>query len=171
MVLKSGRFVLRPFVEADLADLLLAFADEDIALWSPGPTTAPEAAEWLRKRNDWTGGDHASWAIGEPGGRLIGGISLHHLELDQRDAEVGYWVAPWARRRGVGVGALSTTIAFGFTKLQLHRIYLYHAVENTASCCLASRAGFRQEGELRSSYRYGDGLYHNEHLHGRLEDD
>jgi RimJ/RimL family protein N-acetyltransferase len=170
-VLTSDSLVLRPFAEADLPDLLMAFADDEIALWSPGPTAEPEVVEWYRKRNDWTSGDHASWAAAERDGRLAGGVSLHHLDAGNRDGELGYWVAPWARRRGVGRAALSLAVDFGFTELDLHRICLYHAVENIASCRLALAAGFRQEGELRSSFRCGDGLYHDEHLHARLENE
>jgi RimJ/RimL family protein N-acetyltransferase len=149
----------------------MAFADPEMALWNPGPTTESEAVEWLRKRNDWTSGDHASWAISDADDHLLGGISMHHIEFKNRDAEVGYWVAPWARRRGVGRGALTMLANFGFAQLTMHRIYLYHAVENTASCRLACSVGFRQEGELRASYRCGDDRYHDEHLHGLLEDE
>ena len=33
------------------------------------------------------------------------------------------------------------------------------------------RLGFTLEGETRSSYRYGDGKLHDEHLHARLATD
>jgi len=28
-------------------------------------------------------------------------VSLHHLDVEQRDAEIGYWSSPDARGRGV----------------------------------------------------------------------
>ena len=43
-----------------------------------------------------------------------------------------------------------------------------HAVANPASCRVAEKAGFRLEGVLAQSHRYGDGVYHDEHLHARL---
>jgi RimJ/RimL family protein N-acetyltransferase len=60
---------------------------------------------------------------------------------------------------------------FAFDELGLHRVYLYHAVENPGSCGVARAAGFVQEGTLRQSYRYADGAYHDEHLHALLSTD
>mgnify|MGYP006320738725 FL=1 len=36
---------------------------------------------------------------------------------------------------------------------------------------MATAAGFVHEGTLRQSYRYPDGRYHDEHLHGILASD
>ncbi len=36
---------------------------------------------------------------------------------------------------------------------------------------MATAAGFMHEGTLRQSYRYPDGRYHDEHLHGILASD
>jgi RimJ/RimL family protein N-acetyltransferase len=55
--------------------------------------------------------------------------------------------------------------------LQLDRIQLFHAVENVASGRVAAKAGFRLEGRLRRSHRYGDGEKHDELLWSRLSDD
>ena len=160
--------LLRRFVPDDTAALLSAFADDDIARWNPGPASAGDVATWIDTRNDWTSGRHASWAVRDQDDRLLGAVSLHRIDDDQLDAEVGYWVAPWARRQQVGVRALTAATRYAFRRLGLHRVYLFHAVDNAASCRLASRAGFRHEGVLQQSYRYADGRYHDEHLHAML---
>ena len=96
---------------------------------------------------------------------------LHKFDVEQGDADAGYWIAPWARGRGTGAVALATAAGFAFTDLQLHRLHLYHAVENVRSCRVAAAAGFTLEGRLRQSHRYADGDYHDEHLHARLATD
>jgi hypothetical protein len=48
----SGSFVLRPFVEADLPDLLLAFADDDIARRASGALGLPPCTAESRTIND-----------------------------------------------------------------------------------------------------------------------
>ena len=48
---------------------------------------------------------------------------------------------------------------------------LCHAVENEGSARVAAKAGFTREGRLRRSYRYGDGVKHDELLWSRLSDD
>lgn len=170
--LEAPGLALRAYAQTDAPDLLAAFADEDIARWNPaGSTDAEGVAAFMRSRNDWTAGDHASWAVADPTGRLVGSVSVHRLDLDQGDAEVGYWVAPWARRQGYAVRAVLLATRFGFGRLGLHRMYLYHAVDNPGSCAVALAAGYRHEGTLRQSYRYADGVHHDEHLHARLADD
>jgi RimJ/RimL family protein N-acetyltransferase len=62
-------------------------------------------------------------------------------------------------------------VGAAFDVLDLHRVTLYHAVDNEASCRVAVRAGFQLEGRLRQGYRYGDGTYHDEHVHGLLAAD
>ena len=60
---------------------------------------------------------------------------------------------------------------WAFDDLGLHRIQLFHAVENVASARVAEKAGFTCEGRLRQSHRYGDGLRHDELLWARLATD
>ena len=74
-------------------------------------------AEWIERAavdaeiQKWTanGGcsvhDHQTWAIlkdTEP----VGVISLHSVDLLTSAADVGYWVAPWGRRKGAASAAL-----------------------------------------------------------------
>ncbi|WP_202613636.1 GNAT family N-acetyltransferase [Ornithinimicrobium cerasi] len=169
--LDAPGLLLRAYLDTDAPDLTAAFADEDIARWNPG-SPDPEAVEaFMASRNDWSTGDHASWAVADPTGRLAGSVSIHRLDRDQGDAEIGYWIAPWARRRGYAVRAVLLATRFGFGPLGLHRLYLYHAVDNPGSCAVALAAGYLHEGTLRQSFRYADGVHHDEHLHGRLSAD
>jgi RimJ/RimL family protein N-acetyltransferase len=167
-------FVLRAYSPADLPALLEAFADPEIARWNPGPADQdrlPAAVEWISRRNDWADGSHVSWAVAGPDDQLFGSVSVHKIDRSQGDAEVGYWTAPWARGAGHTTGAVRSAVRFAFEELGLRRLSLYHAVENQGSCRVATAAGFRLEGELRLSYRYPDGAYHDEHLHARLATD
>jgi RimJ/RimL family protein N-acetyltransferase len=163
--------VLRAFVDSDIPRLVDMFSDPEVARWNPGPITLDEVRAWAEHRNDWTGGDHASWAVSDPDGTLLGSVSLYKIDSYQQKAEIGYQTAPWARRRGVAVAAVNTTIRAAFDVLALHRVVLFHAVDNEASCRVALRAGFQLEGLLRQGYRYGDGTYHDEHVHGLLASD
>lgn len=162
---------LRAFTDDDLPSLRAAFADEDIVRWNPGPAPPETAQTWMARRVDWSGGDHASWALAASDGSLVGSVSLHRIDREQADAEIGYWTGPWARRRGFAAAGLALATRFAHAGLGLNRVYLYHAVANVASCAVAARAGYRHEGTLRKSYRYPDGHYHDEHLHAHLVDD
>ena len=172
-------------VRLTAGDLLLrGWRDDDVdaywaALESPGgrvwhgltTATKDDVAALLADRREWRTADRASWCVVDRAGELLGSVALHHIDLDQRDAEVGYWTVPAARGRGVAVRAVGAVVGWGFTGLGLQRIQLFHAVENTASARVAEKAGFTREGRLRRSHRFGDGLWHDELLWARLDDD
>ncbi|MEU4675382.1 GNAT family N-acetyltransferase [Micromonospora sp. NPDC023737] len=172
MQLTVPGLVLRPWVEADAPAVQAALSDPDIARWNPQgwPVDEERTLNWLRRRADWSAGDHASLAVADAtDGTLLGSVSLYDIHDDE--AEIGYWVVPSARGRGVASRAVTLLTRWGFEQLGLHRIELCHATANAASCRVAERAGYRLEGTLRESFRYGDGRRHDEHLHARLATD
>ena len=159
-LVRRGDVWLRPFRLDDVPALQAAFADPEVLAWNPGPEGRGGVAaveSWLQERNDWEEGFHASWAMSDPSLTLLGSVSLHKLDVEQADAEVGYWVVPWARGRGLAAQGVAAAAQFGFGELGLHRLYLFHAVENQGSCRVAEIAGFGLEGRLRQSYRYPTG--------------
>ena len=161
-----------PDPATDAAAVARAHADPEIALFNPGPTDLDGAVEWVARRADWTDGAHASWLVRSAvGGELLGSVSVHAVDAHDLVAEIGYWVTPPARRRGVATAAVSAATRFAFDALGLNRVSLLHAVENEASHRLAERVGYRQEGVHRQSYRTGDGVLRDEHSHARLASD
>jgi RimJ/RimL family protein N-acetyltransferase len=169
--LTTGPLRLRPWQAAD-ADALLAVQQGDPALrlWAGGVSSRPEAVTLLRRLMHQE--NRSSWAVtGEGGGELLGGISLHSVDVVQNDASIGYWTAPAARGRGVAAAAVDAACRWAFGELAVDRIELCHAVENTASGRVAEKAGFTVEGRLRRSFRYGDGVKHDELLWARLAAD
>jgi RimJ/RimL family protein N-acetyltransferase len=72
------------------------------------------------------------------------------LDLNARQGEIGYVVAPSARGRGVATRALRLLTDWGFSGLGLERIELWIDVDNPASERVAERAGYLREGTLRS---------------------
>jgi RimJ/RimL family protein N-acetyltransferase len=168
---RAGDFLLRPWREEDADAYWTALESPGGRLWH-GSTmqSRDDVVATLGRRRDWSTGEHASWALVD-GAELLGSISLHQIDREQDDGELGYWIAPNARGRGLAVLAAAAVCRWGFADLRLHRIQLFHAVENVASARVAEKAGFTCEGRLRQSHRYGDGLRHDELLWGRLATD
>jgi RimJ/RimL family protein N-acetyltransferase len=171
--LPAGPLLLRPWREDDVDEVWAAFQDPDIQLWNGGGVASrTDALVLLGRRLDWSSGDHASWAVVLPDDdAVLGSVSLHTIDRIQGDAEVGYWTAPAARGRGVAAVAVDAVCRWAFGALPVDRVELCHAVENAASGRVAAKAGFTQEGRLRRSYRYGDGVKHDELLWARLATD
>ena len=167
----TARLVLRPPAEADAADALLMLRDLEVLRWNPAPLVVDleTAAAWCRRGADWSGGDHATWhAVEAKSGRLVANVSVFGIDSDHATAKVGYRVAPWARGQGFGSEALIAVTTWSFAERWLARIQLEHAVANVGSCHVATDAGYQLEGLLRSAFLDGDGVRHDEHVHGRL---
>ena len=164
---------LRPWRVEDADDVLAALRDDEVRLWNGfGTVTLEEVGVWLTRRMNWSSGTHASWAVeDERTGELLGSVSLHSIDADQCDAEIGYWTVPAARGRGVATCVVDAVSRWAFERLPVDRIELCHAVENAASGRVAEKAGYRLEGRLRRSFRYGDGVKHDELLWARLAQD
>jgi ribosomal-protein-serine acetyltransferase len=93
-------------------------------------------------------------------GKIVGAIGLHSLEWDNRCAQMGYWLSPDARGRGIVTRAAAALTSYGFGRLDLHRIEIRCVVENAASRGVAERLGYTFEGILHEAY----------YLHGRFRD-
>jgi RimJ/RimL family protein N-acetyltransferase len=173
VTLDDGPLRLRPWREDDVDAVWAAFQDPDITLWNGGGVSSRvDALALLGRRMDWSSGDHASWAVVHPATDVVlASVSLHSIDGLQGDAEIGYWTAPAARGKGVSSRAVDAVCRWAFATLPIDRIELCHAVENAASGRVAEKAGFTYEGHLRRSYRYGDGMKHDELLWARLADD
>lgn len=172
--LQVGPYRLDVPAASDTAAVVAAFGDRDIATWNPaggGEISAEERAPlWIADRATWTS-EHASWVVRDHDGTVIGQVSLHHLDHEAGTGEVGYWLTPRGRGRGIGTAMVDAATTYALDTLGLFRIELFHAVENAASCRLALRCGYALEGTTRQSYRYGDGQRHDEHLHAVLATD
>ncbi|HUR74883.1 MAG TPA: GNAT family N-acetyltransferase [Sporichthya sp.] len=164
--------LLRPWEPADAPVVFAAYQDPDIQRWHVrGMADLDEAVAWVdHVRRGWVSESLAGWAVEVDDGIdwvLAGRVVLRFLDLHDGRVEVGYWVLPAARGRGVATRALSVLSSWALDELGLHRLELEHSVRNQASCRVAVRAGFELEGTRRAAQRHDDG-WHDMHVHARL---
>ncbi|MBO3750955.1 GNAT family N-acetyltransferase [Streptosporangiaceae bacterium NEAU-GS5] len=156
--LDGEHLLLRPFGKRDAFDVLSAVrGDGEIARWMVWAQdySLEKAVDWcVRYAFD---GDGVNYAI-EPRGseRLAGAIGVGAVDYERRDAEIGYWLAPWARGRGYATEATRMVAAHLFER-GMHRVHLIAAIGNRASQAVARRAGFIEEGILRRSLPVPEG--------------
>ncbi len=154
MILSDGVVLLSAPTEADLDDLTAACQDGEIAAWTtvPSPYARSDAEGFLAHvvGPGWASGRACTWAVRDASdGRLLGMCGL--AGVANGSAEIGYWVAPGARGRGV-IGravALVLDAAFDPAALDLQRVSWSAFVGNWPSRRVAWRAGFRVEGTVR----------------------
>ncbi|WP_152360451.1 GNAT family N-acetyltransferase [Microlunatus speluncae] len=88
---------------------------------------------------------------------VLGEASLSGIDPTQRRASVGYWLVPAARGRGAATRAVRLLAGWAFGELALARLELTCGPDNLGSQQVARRAGFQQEGLLRSHLAFKGG--------------
>ena len=167
--LQAGDLLLRPWAAADAAALRAAFADPEIQRWHARTIESLSEAEAMIAgyNRAWRNETAAHWAITGP--EVLGRMALRSVDLDGGCAEVAYWVTAAVRGRGAAPRALAALTRWALDDAGLHRLELEHAVDNTASCRVALKAGYAYEGTRRSAALHADG-WHDMHLHAHLQD-
>ena len=173
-VLRGDKVVLRP-LRPDDADDLAAGCDDPLTQrflpLLPGPYTREHALWWITE-GAAAAVEAGGWAYGfaDPAtDRLIGGGG--GKRLGDGIAEVGYWVAPWARRHGVATESCRLLAAHVLSPPGIERLILHTQIENAASQRVALAAGFTREGVERSSGVARDGSRHDRIVWARLNTD
>ena len=167
--------LLRPFRAGDADDVTAGCGDpltQRFLQLLPHPYTRADAVWWITEGAPAANGTGAAFAVTDPAsGRLLGGVGINrHRAADQGRAEIGYWVAPWARGRGVATAATRTLAAHAF-RHGVARLELLTVWENIASQRVALASGFAREAVARDAGRRADGTREDRIIWVRLATD
>jgi RimJ/RimL family protein N-acetyltransferase len=175
--------LLRRWRDSDADSVVEACTDPVTRLWLgtlPDPYTRDTALVYIANREEAHAvarGIHWAAAVDEDA-PAVGSFSLMAPGDSpiRGSAEVGYWVAPSARGRGIATEAVRVLIRHAFIPkadggLGLRRLLLAHANGNQASQAVARRNGFVHTGTERSAERLGDGTYADLHWYDLLASD
>ena len=168
---RTERLLLRPYRAQDVDPVYRACQDPDLQRWLtalPSPYTRESAGEFVNgiAPAGRAAGTDLGCAI-DADGELVGSCGLHSLTTGRLGPEIGYWIAPWARRQGYASEAASGLAQWAFGR-GAPRVHLFTDVANTASQAVARRAGFTQEGVVGRCLAYRDGSHADALLFGRL---
>lgn len=171
-LLESERLRLRPNTGDDLPRIVEACSDPISHQWLislPQPYTETTARAYVADCT-WQAakGSKATWAIADRDtDQLLGNIAvMDMLGPNPTSGEIGYWMHPDARGRGIMTEAAKLVVAHALSPqgLDRRRLVLYAADGNEASNKVATAAGFERYGTQRSAEQLGDGSYVD--LHG-----
>jgi RimJ/RimL family protein N-acetyltransferase len=150
--LRAGDVILRLPTINDVDGVLPAFTDPELREAGNLPAFGrEELVSSIRELPLLAGSGRllALAAVGAETGQMLGGGTLHHLDEERKIVEIGYFVLPHARRRGVATMIARLLAEHAFT-LGIERVAAYINVGNVASERVAERAGFTREGVVRS---------------------
>jgi RimJ/RimL family protein N-acetyltransferase len=148
----DGDVVLRFPIDDDIEGLLVAVADPELREAANMPNLSREEARASIAHLPAlmaSGRMLPMTALDATTGDLIGGGILHHLDAERAIVEIGYWVLPHARRRGIATQIARLLAEHAFA-LGVERVAAYVNVDNPASERVLERAGFTREGVVRS---------------------
>jgi RimJ/RimL family protein N-acetyltransferase len=159
LTLRNGAVVLRDWREGDEAALEPLFGDPDVARFSSLPTLYSRAGalEHIRRlRAKRAAGELLALAVTRDGGVPLGNVNLvFRFGDDAREAALGYWTSPAARRQGLAVTAAALLCDWGFRELSVTRIELLVERTNVASQRVAERLGAVADGLTRHAAHDG----------------
>src|SRR5579863_10654195 len=164
--LVGERAILRPFIDDDTPALLAALSDPQVRILTGSVHDAAEAArpathqeeklagEWYATRND-TDGRLDLAIVDKASGACVGEAVLNQWDAGNASCNFRILIGPDGQDSGLGTEATRLIVGYGFERLGLHRISLEVYAFNPRARRVYEKAGFRAEGVLRESLRYG----------------
>lgn len=98
----------------------------------------------------------------------VGSAFLVDVDLEGRNAELGYWITPDEQGNGYATDAADLCLTHAFDELGLHKVWARTVEDNDGSKRVLEKLGFQQEGILREHWQ-GFGRYVDEYRFGLLE--
>jgi [ribosomal protein S5]-alanine N-acetyltransferase len=156
--LTDGHVRLRMAAERDIPEILIAYQDDPRLHVRLGEDRPPSGAQLgsrsERAADELEEGTRIHLTITEPeADDCRGQLSAQHFDWHHMRAEVGIWVAPQLRGRGVARHALRLAAGWLFESCALERLALLTDLDNEPMLRAAESAGFVREGVLRSYAR------------------
>ena len=119
--------------------------------WCSSDYSLEDSKSWCESRDDaWKKGTEYDFVIIDNLNNLTLGVcGLNHINVEERFANLGYWVRASRTRQGIAAAVVPMIAKFGFDDLKLHRIEIVVAASNLLSQRVAEKAGALREGLLR----------------------
>lgn len=139
--MESRSIALRPVRVGDEHWIHEACQDRDIQRWTqvPRPYTLEHAHEFV---GDPSRGLVTMVIEDQTSGEPLGMISIHTFDQRTRCADIGYWIDPGHRRRGVASSAVRLIVDLAVARFGAHTVIASIARDNSASRRVVESVGF-----------------------------
>jgi RimJ/RimL family protein N-acetyltransferase len=150
--LTDGVVLIRRLTAEDAPAFAQGFVDDPTLGVMVGTETDPTAEEVVQ-REFTERPPHAFPALAiadAANGEFLGGMGIYRLDRHHRRGEVGFWLTPQGRGRGLASRAVRLITTWAFETLGLDRMELTTTPDNAATRALAEKLGFKEEGTMRA---------------------
>ena len=172
MIIKTKKFILRPYREGDEKTLARNLNDSDVSRFMSimnYPYKIKDANQWINhcmKMYEVKNKKEIVLAI-DINKEVIGAVGLHDISKDHK-AEIGYWITKKYQGRGIASKAVKEVTNFGFHTFKLKRITAHIFSENKASVRVVEKSGYKFEGVLKKYIRK-NGKYYDALLYAKVK--
>jgi len=162
----NNSFILRPWQQTDAESLVKYANNPDIAKnltdAFPHPYTIENAGHFIKMASEKE--PVTVFAI-EVNKEAAGGIGLHpQHDIQRKNAELGYWLAETYWGQGIITEAIKKIVDYGFTHLDINRIFARPFGSNFASQRVLEKAGFTLEARFEKTL-IKNGIYEDEMIY------
>ncbi len=155
--INTDRLSLRWITADDVDDFYAIYSNPEVMrYWSTPPLPDKSAASKLISeiRRGFERHQMLKWGIAlRADDKLIGSVTLFHLEFEHRRAEIGYALGRDYWGQGYMGETLTAVLNYAFDVLEFHRIEADVDPRNAASVRTLERLGFQREGYLRERWQ------------------
>ena len=102
---------------------------------------------------------------------LIGYVCIKNVRQDILKCELAYFIDSEFEGKGIISQAVSETIDFCFTKLEMNKVYICTSKINKGSQQIALKHGFQKEGILRKEFKNHESILEDIVYFGLLKTD
>ncbi|MCP4536332.1 MAG: GNAT family N-acetyltransferase [Chloroflexi bacterium] len=159
MELATKRLILREFQENDWLDVL-AYQSNSLYLqyyeWTERtPKDAQEFVQmFIAQQQDHPRTKAQLAIVLKSNNQLVGNCGIRMESADAHEADIGYELAPAHWGYGYATEAACAILHFGFTELDLHRIWAWCIADNVGSIGVLEKLGMQLEGRLREKEHF-----------------
>jgi RimJ/RimL family protein N-acetyltransferase len=153
--LTDGAVSLRLAAERDIPEVLIAYQDDRTLHLRLGIERPPSGADLGQRsegaERDRAAGERIGFTVLEPDSDVCRGqVYTSSVNWHHRRAELGMWLAPQIRGRGLAPRALALASRWLLERAGLERVQVLTEPENEPMLRTAAAAGYQREGTLRA---------------------
>lgn len=153
ITLETERLLLRKIVMEDVDDIFEYASIPEVAefvIWSPHKTKDDSIQFVNLAEQEFLNKGMITWGIElKSENKLIGSISIHHIQLIHSCAEIGYALHQKYWGKGLVTEAMKEILRFGFNVMNFNRLEAYCEEKNVGSWRVMEKCGMKYEGTFR----------------------
>ncbi|WP_228409630.1 GNAT family N-acetyltransferase [Radiobacillus deserti] len=159
--LETKKLILRGFIPEDAPIVEELAGDKRVAettLTIPHPYPSGSAINWIKTHTERAEKQESFiFAIEEKSKRKLIGTATLRLENSHKRAEIAYWIGFPHWGNGYATESIGKVIDFGFTFLELNRIWATVMKKNIGSRRVLIKNGFNHEGTFsKHDFKWGN---------------